>query len=437
MEANQDSNNIHFSLTLGSSHTSLVAVRIEQKLSPYEKEFSRLHERFHESQIQILGATRLSNNGALKKGIVSSIDALSTSILEVTDEVERQTGLHIDNVITCTPCMSAQFDNHTENYLVKNIEIRQSDIEKINNAVFNLKAPPGFDYIHAIPGFYSVDGKNEIHNPVGMRGNQIALNFHRVCMPQADLHNIARSCYNAGIRVQKFVYEPLAAAEGSLTEDEKEFGCISISIGTYLTHIVVYLNGVPVFSKELNLGSHHITKDLAIGLRTTQAEAERIKKEVGRAFQNPAKDVFEKIDICGVDSSEIHTVTKQDVIQIIEPRVHEILETVYLELKKTKLLSKATKGVILSGGGALLNGISIATEKIYGHHARIGHPISISGSTEGLKSPIWSASIGAFSDLFKPLRENHFAYKFGDEFTLSKFATKLWQRVKDPFASRE
>ncbi|MES2613834.1 MAG: cell division protein FtsA [Bdellovibrionota bacterium] len=429
MEAKQDSHNIYFSLTLGSSHTSLVAVRLEQKSSFYESEFHRFQD-MASPRIQILGASRLSNNGAIKKGIVSSIDALSSSILEVIDEVERQTGLHIENVMACIPCMSAQFDNHTENYLVKNVEIRQADVQKINNSVFNLKAPPGFEYMHAIPGSYTVDGKSEINNPVGMRGSQISLNFYRVYMPQADLHNIARSCYNAGVRVQRFVYEPLAAAEGALTEDEKEFGCVSISIGTYLTHVVVYLNRVPVFSKEFNLGSHHITKDLAIGLRTTQAEAERIKKDVGRAFQNSTKDIFEKIDIRGVDGLEYHTVTRQDVIQIIEPRVQEILETVYLELKKTKLLSKATKGVILSGGGALLNGISIATEKIYGHHARIGHPIAISGSTEGLKSPLWSAPIGAFSDLFKPLRENQFSYKFGDEFTFSKFATKLLQRFR-------
>ena len=432
MEANQDSHNIHFSLTLGSSHTSLVAAHIEPKSLTYENGFSNYQES-SVPRIQILGATRLANNAAIKKGIVSSIDALSTSILEAIDEVERQTGLHIEKVITCIPCMSAQFDNYTENYLVKNIEIRQTDLKKMNNLVFNLKAPTGFDYIHTLPGLYSVDGKNEINNPVGMRGSQIALNFHRICMPQADLHNIARSCYNTGVRVQKFVYEPLAAAEGTLTEDEKEFGCVSISIGTYLTHVVVYLNHFPIFSKEFQLGSHHITKDLAIGLRTTQAEAERIKKEFGRAFQMPTKDIFEKIDIRSADGTGFHTVNKQDVIQIIEPRVHEILETVHIELKKARLLSKATKGVILSGGGALLNGISIAAEKAYGHHARIGHPISISGSTEGLKSPLWSTSIGAFSNLFQPLRKNHFAYKFEDEYTLSKLATKLWQRFKDPF----
>ncbi len=435
MEAKQDSHHIHFSLTLGSSHTSLVAAYIEPEFEQQENEIYRFQES-KTPRMQILGSTRLTHNGAIKKGIVSSIEALTNSILEATDEVERQTGLNIENVITCIPCMSAQFDNHTENYIVKNAEIRHSDLERMNNSISNLKAPAGFDYIHTLSGLYSVDGKVEIHNPVGMRGNQITLNSHRIFMPQSDLHNIARSCYNAGIRVQNFIYEPLAAAEGVLTKDEKEFGCISISIGTYLIHVAVYLNHIPVYTKEFPIGSHHITKDLAIGLRTTQAEAERVKKELGKAIQNATKDVREKIDIRGVDGSEIRTITKQDITQIIEPRVNEILDTIYIELKKTRLLSKATKGVILSGGGSLLNGISIAAEKIYGHHARIGYPISILGSTEGLKSPVWAAQIGAFSNLFKPLRENNFAFHYEEESYLTKFATKLWQRFKEPFASR-
>jgi cell division protein FtsA len=435
METNQDSKNIQFSLTLGSSHTSLVAALLESNDKQYSSNYDSHNYNSNKSKIQILGAARLPHTGVIKKGIVSSIEALSSSILEVTDEVERQTGLNVENVITCIPCINAQYENYTEKYLVKNTEIKLSDIEKINNIVLNLKGPQGYDYIHTLPGYYSVDGKSEINNPIGMRGSHIELNFHRVLLPQTDLHNIARSCYNSGLKVKKFIYEPLAAAEGAVTEDEKEFGCVSISIGTYLTHIVVYLNKVPIFSKELNLGAFHITKDLAIGLRTTQAEAERIKREFGRSFQNPSKDIFDKIDICGVDGTEIHTVTKQEIIQIIEPRINEILETVLIELKKTKLLSKTTKGIILSGGGSLLNGISITTEKIYGLQARIGYPLSISGSVEGLKSPIWTTSIGAFSNSFNYFDGNECNYDFKENFKISKLATKLWQKVREPFAS--
>ena len=433
MQEKNENHSIEFSLTLGSSHISLVAAHKEEKHINTEKpslwDNNKLTPRY-----QILGASRISHNGVLKKGVVSSIESLSHSILEVVDEVERQTGLNIENVITCLPCVDAIFDNHKENYTVKNTEIRRTDIEKIHQSVFNMKPPQGFETIHAIPASYCVDGKNEIKNPIGMKGNLITLDFHRIFIPNTDLHNIGRSCYQAGLHVDKFIYEPLAAAEGALTEDEKEFGCVSISMGTYLTHVVVYLNHFPVYSKEFQLGSHHITKDLAIGLKTTQIEAERIKKEMGRTFINSPKDLFDKINLLGIDGLDIHTVTRQDVFQIIEPRIHEILETIFLELKKTKLIAKTSKGIILTGGGALLSGISITAEKIFGLQSRIGYPLEISGSTEGLKSPLWVSQIGAFSDLFNPMSEKQFDYQFGNDFNFSHLATKFWQKVKSPFA---
>ena len=88
-------------------------------------------------------------------------------------------------------------------------------------------------------------------NPIGMQGNELSIMHHRF-LSQADLHNIVRACNNAGVRVQGFAFEPLAAAEGVLTKDEKEFGCISLSIGAHLTHACVYLGNIPVYSKRIS-----------------------------------------------------------------------------------------------------------------------------------------------------------------------------------------
>ena len=432
METKQDSKNILYSLSLGSSHTSLVAAHCIDRANKFQNElFSK--DSINWQKINILGATRLPNNGAIKKGIASSIENLSHSIIEAVDEVERQTGLNIDKVITCLPCLHAQFENHTENYNTKHSEIRISDIDKINTSVLNQKAPLNTDYIHTIPATYSLDGNTDIKNPVGMMGSEISLNFHRIYAPQADLFNIARACYQSGLEVERFVYEPLAAAEGALTEDEKEFGTISISIGNYMTHVCVYLNHFPIYSKEFNIGSHYITKDLAIGLRTTQIEAERIKKEYGRSYTNFGSDILERIEIHGIDRSEIKSVTRMEIVQIIEPRINEILETIHIELKRLKLVQKATKGIVLSGGGALLNGISISAEKIFKHHARIAYPMFISGAIEGLKSPLWTSQMGSFSDLFCQLNNNQFKYKFSSQSLFSQYITKFWQQVKEPF----
>ncbi len=429
--------NICISLSLGSTHTGLIAASYENKSSLNSQNIDNLLSNDKElPRLQILGAARLNNNGAIKKGVVSSIEAVTASILETIDEVERQSGIEIDSVRVCIAGTAAQFDNHLETCPIKGEEIRASDLERVSAAVRNQKPPMGYDFIHMIPSSYSVDGKHGIQNPIGMQGNELSIMHHRVFYPQADLHNIVRACNNAGVRVQGFAFEPLAAAEGVLTKDEKEFGCISLSIGAHLTHACVFLGNIPVYSKEYPIGSHHITKDLSIGLRTTQAEAERVKKELGKAIEFSAKDNNEKIEISSIDGNNYRYVTKKEINQIIEPRVREILNTIYLDLKRSKLITKTSKGIVLSGGGALLSGMALATEEIFSLHARVGLPVNIAGVIEGLKSPIWASGVGTLSPLFATIHGDQSTFQIEETKKMGSFATKIWHKLKEPFASR-
>ncbi|WGL61439.1 cell division protein FtsA [Pigmentibacter sp. JX0631] len=429
--------NICISLSLGSTHTGLIAASYESKIAFNSQNSDALMLGERElPRIQILGAARLNNNGAIKKGVVSSIEALTSSILEAIDEVERQSGIEIESVRVCIAGSAAQFDNHIESCHIKGEEIKAADLERVSAAVRNQKPPMGYEFIHMIPSSYSVDGKHGIQNPIGMQGSQLSIMHHRVFYPQADLHNIVRSCNNAGIRVQSFAFEPLAAAEGVLTKDEKEFGCISLSIGAHLTHACVYLGNIPVYSKEYPIGSHHITKDLSIGLRTTQAEAERVKKELGKAIEFSAKDKNEKIEICSIDGNHTRFVTRKEINQIIEPRVREILNTIYFDLKRSKLITKTSKGIVLSGGGALLSGMALATEEVFSLHARVGLPVNITGVIEGLKSPIWASGVGTLSPLFASIHGEQNSFQIEETKKIGSFATKIWHKLKEPFASR-
>ncbi|RDB37300.1 cell division protein FtsA [Spirobacillus cienkowskii] len=428
--------NICISLTLGSTHTSLIAASYEYKTFNSAKEDKQSHSDKEPLRIQILGAARIANNGAIKKGSISSIDAVTTSILEAIDEVERQSGIEIDSFRVCIAGTAAQFDNHIETSQIKGEEIRLSDLEKVTAAIKSQKPPLGFDFIHMIPSSYSVDNKHDIQNPIGMRGSSLSIMHHRIFYPQTELHNIIKACNNAGVRVQGFAFEPLAAAEGVLTTDEKEFGCISISIGAHLTHASVYINNTPFYSKEYPIGSHHITKDLAIGLRTTQAEAEKVKKEFGIAIEFSTKDANEKIEISTTDGNSTRMVTRKEINIIIEPRVKEILNTVYMDLKRSRLITKASKGIILSGGGALLSGMALATEEIFSLHTRVGMPTSITGVTEGLKSPIWASTVGTLSNLFSSIHREQAVNHYEDTRRIGSFATKIWLKLKEPFASR-
>ncbi len=408
---------VKFSLTLGSSHITLVAAQQDHK------------------RLQVLGAARIPHKGIIKKGIVSSLEDLTESILETTDEVERQTGLEVKNILLCIPNSSAICENHNEKSIIKSSEIKENDIRKLFLNAQNLRPSNNFYTIHDLPGEFCVDEKTEIKNPIGMHAKEVSLSFHRVNLPQSDLSNIARATSQAGLKIKNFIYESIAAAEGCLTFEDKEYGCVSISMGTYSSHVCVYINHFPVFTKEFPIGSQQITKDLAIGLRISQTEAEQLKKEFGRTYYFRSRENPDCIEIKSLETSELRKVAKYEIAQIMQPRVSEIFNIIKEELVRHQLINEIPKGVVLSGGGSLLQGITPLAEKIFGVHARIGLPLSIAGAVEGLKSPLWTAALGSFSPYFQSQNSSEFCFDLQENSKMKSMVTKFWKKVKDPFAS--
>lgn len=168
MKSSQDSK-FCISLSLGSTHISLAVARPQNE------------------RIQILGAERLSHYGAVHKGVVLSIEALTASILEALDEVERQSGLNVKTARVCMSSGSARFDNHVEMSAIPQDEILEADVRRFNANTINQRPSDGFHFVHQIPGFYHVDGKFGIRNPIGMKGKNISRVYHRVCLPEVDL----------------------------------------------------------------------------------------------------------------------------------------------------------------------------------------------------------------------------------------------------------
>jgi cell division protein FtsA len=369
----------------------------------------------------------------MKRGTMVSLDAVTFAIQEALDEVERQTGLDVESVRVSVGSAFATCDNHTEELPIKSNEVRATEIEKLSALVRAHKAPSGFDYIHNLHGHYMLDGKSGIQNPLGMWGDLLSAVYHRVLFPQSDLHNIIKACNQSGLRVQTVAMESLTSAESVLNADEKELGSVCINIGSTLTHVSIFANGAPIYCKDYPIGSNHITKDLSVGLRTTQSEAERIKREFGQAYYNPQSS-SEVVEILTVDPKVSRTVTRGEILNIIDPRVKEIFQTVSADLRKHKLTCYLLKSVVLCGGGASLNGMCVVAEDHFNLYTRIGSPLMLSGLTEGLKNPLSVSAVGLLSPLFdhshssKVLLQKNKTSEQGPS-----LARTLWDKIRQPF----
>lgn len=388
--------------------------------------------RHSDRSFHILAAAQAPHNG-MRRGTMVDLESITQSIQDVVDEVERQSGLELASCRVSFASIAAVSENFTESLALKSTEVRASDKEKLLGLAKARSLQSGFEQIATLTGHYIVDGKPGIVNPLGMYGNSLGGLYHRISAPEAELQNIIRAVNQAGLHVETIGFESLAAAESVLDSDEREMGSVCINFGSHLTHVVVYSSGTPIFSKDFPFGAHHITKDIAIGLRTTQTEAERIKRDFAQAFFN-AQDAHESFTVQTAEHlGGNRQFTRGQLMHIVEPRVREIFGFIHSELKKIKVTQFITKGVVLTGGGSLMPGLCWIAEDIFGVSARVGYPLNLTGVTEGLRSPLCTTSIGLLSPLFDSAESEGAPTPWKmPEGGVFAWARSLWDRLKEP-----
>lgn len=429
-------------LNIGSSHCRLVVGTAQINTTDLLAGFSghagynfgksddESENRHSNRSFHVLASAESAHNG-MRRGNLVDLESVTQAIRDVVDEVERQSGLEIEQVRLSLASTSAFSENFTESVALKTSDVRESDREKLLAAAKAHGVQPGLEHIATLTGHFIVDGRPGIINPIGMYGNSLGGLFHRIAVPESELENIIRSVNKAGLHVESVGFESLASAEAVLDSDEREMGSICINFGAQLTHVVVYASGTPIYSKDFPFGSHHITKDIAIGLRITQTEAERIKRDFAQAYFNP-QDANESFTIHTAEHlGGTRQFTRGQLMHIVEPRVRELFTYIFAELKKLKVTQFVSKGVVLTGGGSLLPGICWITEDIFGMSARVGYPLNLTGVTEGLRSPLCTSALGLLSPMFASEEvTKKSAWKF-PEVGLMEWARSVFDKMKE------
>jgi cell division protein FtsA len=194
------------------------------------------------------------------------------------------------------------------------------------------------------------------------------------------------------------ILEQLAAGEATLTDDDKEFGSALVDIGAETTGLVIYQRGAVQHTAVFALGGSHFTNDIAFGLRTPIPEAERIKRHVGCAY-SPSLSEMERgelVEVPSVGGRAPRQLSRQILCDILQPRAEEVLMQVADEIKESGWSRQLSSGVVLTGGGALLNGINDIAEQVFDAPVRIGYPERdrFGGLVEDVQSPAWAAAAG-------------------------------------------
>jgi cell division protein FtsA len=247
--------------------------------------------------------------------------------------------------------------------------------------------------LHVLPREYVVDAQDGIRDPIGMSGVRLGTKVNLVTAATTCVQNVVRCAERCGLTVADVVLDAYASAEAVLSDDEKEIGAAVIDIGGGTTDILLYIDGGIAHTSVIPVGGNNITSDIAAGLRTPMAEADRLKRLFGCALGRIVGD-DEEIEVPGVGGHPPRRAPRRVLSDIIEPRAEEIFAVIRKRIEDTGLLEQLSAGVVLTGGAVLLEGMSDFAEEILGMPVRVGYPTGVKGITQLVHGPQFATGVG-------------------------------------------
>jgi cell division protein FtsA len=325
-----------------------------------------------EQGLEPIGVAVAESKG-LKKGAVVNLEAAAESIKKSVAEAEAMARCEVETVYVglAGPHIKSFNSRGVTSIPTRTREINSDDLRRVIETARAVALSPDREIIHILPQEFTVDDQCGIGDPLGMVGTRLEVNVHIVTSSTTAAQNIVTAVNRSGLLVGDTVLEPIAVGEAILSEDEKELGSVLVDIGGGKTNIAIYHHGAIRHTVVVPLGGELFTNDIAVGLRTSIPEAERLKREQGCALSSMAQsdDIFE---VTGVGSRQPRTIAQTVLSDILQPRAEEIVHLVRNEIRNAGYERQAGAGVVLVGGGAMLRGFAELAEDILDLPVRIG-----------------------------------------------------------------
>ena len=350
-------------------------------------------------KIDIIGIGQYPSRG-LRKGVVVNIDSTVESIKNAVEEAELMAGCEIDSVYVGIAGGHINSLNSHGIIAVKGTEIEQKDVDRVIEAAKAIAIPLDREVIHVLPQEYIVDNQDGIKNPLGMDGVRLEAKVHIVTAAVTSAQNIVKCVNKAGLTVSDIVLEQLASSESVLSPDERELGVAMIDIGGGTSDLAIFYQGAIKHTAVLTIAGAQMTNDIAIGLRTPNAEAEKIKHSFGCAY-SPLIEEGDNIETPSVGGREPRTVPRQILSEIIEARTREMFELLDHEINESGYREIITSGLVLTGGAASMYGMADLAEDVFQSPVRVGTPIDLGGLVDVVNNPMYATCTGLIQYGFK------------------------------------
>lgn len=337
----------------------------------------------------------VASSGGTRRGVIVDLDQARRSVAEAVRRAEETSGLTLESAVAgiSGPHIKSVNSQGTIALGPKAREITAEDMQAAGDRAREIAMPEDRSILHLMTQEFVVDEQDGVRQPLGILARQLEVRVHVITCAESAAQNVVTALNRAGMSVDDKVFEGLACSDAVLRRDEREMGAAVIDIGAGTTEILVVRDDVVIHSGVVPLGGINFTRDVAYGLETPLIEAEKLKREFGCALLSEVSDQNE-IEVPSVGERPPRMMRQRDLAAILEPRARELLELCRDHLQHGGVLDALGGGVILTGGGALLNRMPELCEEVLRRPTRLGVPLGLSQLPGELQAPEFSTAIG-------------------------------------------
>jgi cell division protein FtsA len=345
----------------------------------------------NEGALRYRGHATMESAG-MRRGLISDLNPAARVVKAAIERTEWVARVNIDQ---CTvgvggPHVRGLNTNGGFDLGSRMREITREDVRIALERARAVERPPDREILHLLPRQFILDEQPGIFDPVGMVGARLEVDLHIATCSGSALQSTVTCTNRAGVEVNEAVLESIAAAEATLSGDERELGVCLLDIGSHSSDLVVFFEGAAAYTASVPIGGAHFTNDLAVGLQMPVADAEVLKHHYGNAVVTAVPQEAE-IEIA---NPQPQTLRLRTIAEILEPRARELLYFVKESLRQGGVADALGAGCVLTGGGSLLPGMLDVAETQLRVPARIGMPVRLSNMPGELAHPSYTTAIG-------------------------------------------
>src|SRR5438270_4112397 len=344
--------------------------------------------------VDVIGIGQAPSDG-LRKGVVIDIDRTVQSVMSAVDAAERLSGLKVRSAFVGISGSHILSQNSRGMVAVSGSrhDVDRDDTVRAIEAARAVSIPNTREILHVIPRGYVVDGQEGVRDPIGMAAVRLEVETHIVTASSTSVQNLTKCVQRAGVEIDELVLAPLATAEATLGDEDRELGVVLADIGGDTTDIAIFQDGSISHCASIPIGGRYVTADLGIVLRVTPDVAENVKFRYGSAIPLEV-DPDEVLQVTSIGEEVPHGVTRRHIAEIVESRVAEIFKFIGAEVEAAGAANRLQAGLVLTGGGSQLTGVGRSARDYLGMSARVVAPMGLGGLTDQIATPPYAASSG-------------------------------------------